>query len=257
MQKEKQLTIVQMLPDLDEGGVEAETVETAAYLSKNGHRSMVISAGGRMVSALEKAGSRHVSWRHIGEKSPRCLTYLIPLRRLLLREQVDVLHLRSRLPAWIGFLAEYLLLATSILLMTAESTLQRLVSIILLALCLQPLIKTSIGVLLGVRYSYVYLWYFEPRFKMRFGTYHRLERWKKLALQLSGSVGTPIALLVGWRVLVDEPLLAALCLAGALAAAIMQMAAFAAAWLGVRKLGPFLLTNLTTPALLAKEWKER
>lgn len=105
MQEEKQLTIVQMLPDLDEGGVEAETVETAAYLSKNGHRSMVISAGGRMVSALEKAGSRHVSWRYIGEKSPRCLTYLIPLRRLLIREQVDVLHLRSRLPAWIGFLA--------------------------------------------------------------------------------------------------------------------------------------------------------
>jgi hypothetical protein len=170
------------------------------------------------------------------------------------------LHRRNRFleaPAWMGFVFEYLLLATSILMMMAESALVRLASIILLALCLQPLIKISVGFLLGVRYAYVYLWYFEPRFKMRFGSYHTLERWKKLALQLSGSIGTPIALLAGWQVLGDEPLLAALCLAGALGAALMQVAAFAAVWFGVRKLGPFLLTNLTTPALLAKEWKER
>lgn len=170
------------------------------------------------------------------------------------------LHRRNKFPeaqAWIGFVFEYLLLAASILLMTTESSLLRLVSIVLLALCLQPLIKISTGVLLGVRYSYVYLWYFEPRFKMRFGTYHGLERWKKLVLQLSGSIGTPVALLVGWRVLADEPLLAALCLAGAVGAGLMQLAAFVAVWSGVRKLGPFLLTNLTTPALLAKEWKER
>jgi len=144
-----------------------------------------------------------------------------------------------------------------VLAMTAESRPVRLVSIILLALCLQPLTKISTGILLGVRYSYVYLWYFEPRFKMRFGTYHHLARWKKLILQLSGSVGTPIALLVGWRVLGDAPLLAMLSLAGALMVALMQVGAFAAVWFGVRKLGPFLLTNLTTPALLAKEWKER
>jgi hypothetical protein len=170
------------------------------------------------------------------------------------------LHRRNRFPeapVWLGFVFEYLLLVTSILAMTAESTLLRFASIILLAVCLQPLTKVSTGILLGVRYSYVYLWYFEPRFKMRFGTYHHLARWKKLVLQLSGSVGTPIALVVGWWVLSDEPLLSALCLAGSLAVALMQLGAFAAVWLGVRKLGPFLLTNLTTPALLAKEWKER
>ena len=127
----------------------------------------------------------------------------------------------------------------------------------MLALCLQPLIKISMGIILGVRYSYVYLWYVEPRFKMSFGTYYKLERWQKLVLQLSGSIGTPIALLAGWRVLGDVPLLAFLCLVGALAALLMQVSAFVAVWFGVRKLGPFLLTNLTTPALLAKEWKER
>ena len=169
------------------------------------------------------------------------------------------LHRRNRFPeaqAWMGFVFEYLLLVTSFFLMTTESTLLRLISIVLLALCLQPLIKVSAGLLLGVRYAYVYLWYFEPRFKMQFGTYYSLERWKKLALQLSGSIGTPIALLVGWQVLGDEPLLAALCLMAATAALLMQVAAFAAVWVGKKKLGPFLLTNLTTPALLAKEWKD-
>jgi zinc transporter ZupT len=58
---------------------------------------------------------------------------------------------------------------------------------------------------------------------VRFGTYDHLARWKKLVLQLSGSVGTPIALLVGWWVLGDAPLLSALCLAGALAVVLMQI----------------------------------
>lgn len=170
------------------------------------------------------------------------------------------LHRRNRFyeaPAWVGFIFEYFLLAASLLAMSAESVFLRLASVVLLALCLQPLLKTYTGLLLGVRYSYVYLWYFEPRFKMQFGSYHQLDHWKKLVLQLSGSLGTPLALLVGWRVLADEALLSALCLGGAVIASLMQLAAFLAVWFGVRKLGPFLLTNLTTPALLAKELKER
>ncbi len=170
------------------------------------------------------------------------------------------LHRRNRFPEapfWVGLVFESFLLTMSLLAMTAESLPLRLASIVLLALCLQPLMKMSTGMLLGVRYSYVYLWYVEPRFKMRFGTYQQLARWKKLAFQFSGSVGTPVALFVGWWVVGDEPLLAKLCLAGSLAVTLMQVGAFTAVWLGFRRLGPFLLTNLTTPALLAKEWKER
>jgi glycosyltransferase involved in cell wall biosynthesis len=101
----RRLTVVQMLPELEEGGVECETVELAEYLVGQGHRSMVISGGGRMVPQLTSAGSIHYAWSHIGEKSPRCLQYLLPLRRLLMESEVDILHLRSRLPAWLGYLA--------------------------------------------------------------------------------------------------------------------------------------------------------
>jgi glycosyltransferase involved in cell wall biosynthesis len=98
------LTVVQMLPDLEGGGVERGTLETGRYLARNGHKSIVISAGGRMVKQLEEEGSRHIAW-NIGDKSPRSLLYIRPLRSLLLQERVDVLHLRSRMPAWIAYIA--------------------------------------------------------------------------------------------------------------------------------------------------------
>jgi len=99
------IKVIQMLPELNTGGVERGTLELGAFLTVSGHQSIVISGGGRMVPQLESEGSRHLTWPHIGEKSPRCLKYFFPLRRFLLKEGADVLHLRSRLPAWVAFLA--------------------------------------------------------------------------------------------------------------------------------------------------------
>jgi glycosyltransferase involved in cell wall biosynthesis len=101
----RKLTIVQILPELDEGGVEGETVDLGGYLAHEGHRSIVISGGGRLVPQLQKCGCHHVQWRYVGEKSFRCLQYISKLKRFLVEEKVDILHIRSRLPAWIGFLA--------------------------------------------------------------------------------------------------------------------------------------------------------
>ena len=97
------LTVVQMLPELESGGVERGTLEIGKYLADNDHRSIVISAGGRMVKQLEEEGSYHIGWK-VGAKSPLTIKYLVPLRRLLKKEKVDVLHLRSRMPAWVGYL---------------------------------------------------------------------------------------------------------------------------------------------------------
>lgn len=108
----RKLTVVQILPEMDEGGVEGETLDLAVYLADNGHRSIVISGGGRLVPQLEKVGCVHINWPQIGEKSIRCLQYIPKLRKFLLAEHVDVLHLRSRLPAWVGYLAWKLLPVT-------------------------------------------------------------------------------------------------------------------------------------------------
>ncbi len=100
----RSLTVVQVLPDLHGGGVERGTLEIAGELVRRGHRSLVISGGGRLVSALQQAGSQHVTWP-IGKKSPWTARYVFQLRSLLLKERVDVLHVRSRVPAWVAWLA--------------------------------------------------------------------------------------------------------------------------------------------------------
>ena len=78
------LTVVQVVPEMDEGGVEGETLDFALYLTAQGHRSIVISGGGRLVEQLEKHGVEHVLWKSIGAKSLRCLKYLPRLKNFLI-----------------------------------------------------------------------------------------------------------------------------------------------------------------------------
>jgi len=98
------LTVLQLLPALDGGGVERGTLEVAAALAQAGHRSLVISEGGRLVAELEGAGSTHIRWP-IGRKSPLTLALVARLRRLLRDQRVAIVHARSRVPAWIAWLA--------------------------------------------------------------------------------------------------------------------------------------------------------
>jgi len=98
------LTVLQILPALEGGGVERGTLEVAAHLAQRGHRSLVMSAGGRMVAQLEREGSEHFTWP-IGKKSLLTLRLIGRLRRFFEEQRVDVLHVRSRLPAWICYLA--------------------------------------------------------------------------------------------------------------------------------------------------------
>ena len=98
------MKVVQVLPALASGGVEQGTLEIAAALVAAGHESVVVSAGGRMVAALENAGSRHVRW-NIGRKHPATLLRVGAFRRWLAGEQPAILHARSRLPAWVAWLA--------------------------------------------------------------------------------------------------------------------------------------------------------
>ena len=98
------MKVVQVLPGLQGGGVERGTLEIASALVAAGHESVVLSAGGRMVAELEAGGSRHVRWA-LGRKHPAVALELRRLRRWLARERPDILHVRSRVPAWVCWLA--------------------------------------------------------------------------------------------------------------------------------------------------------
>lgn len=101
---ERKLAVVQVLPALESGGVERGTLDVGCELVRLGHRSIVVSADGRLVPELLAAGSEHVSWT-VGRKSLLTTRYIPRMRRLLQQEHVDILHLRSRFPAWIAYLA--------------------------------------------------------------------------------------------------------------------------------------------------------
>ena len=98
------MKVLQVLPSLQSGGVERGTLELAQYLVAQGHESWVLSAGGSMVQQLEHEGSHHVDW-DLGKKSPFTFLQVTKLRRWLREQSFDVLHLRSRMPAWVVYLA--------------------------------------------------------------------------------------------------------------------------------------------------------
>ena len=104
MAEEKKLTVLQLLPALQSGGVERGTLEVAQALVEHGHRALVISAGGRLVEPLVASGAEHFAWP-IGKKTFKTLLLVGKLRAFLLEQQVDILHARSRVPGWIAYLA--------------------------------------------------------------------------------------------------------------------------------------------------------
>lgn len=93
-----------LLPSLSSGGVEQVVLELCEGLGAAGAENVVVSAGGPMVELIERAGARHIT-RPIGKKSLFTLFQVGKLRRLIEQERPDVLHLHSRVPAWVGWLA--------------------------------------------------------------------------------------------------------------------------------------------------------
>ncbi len=98
------MTIVQLLPQLNAGGVERGTLEINRALVAAGHRSIVISGGGQLVSQLEAEGGEHVAMQ-VWKKSLWTLAAVPRLRRWMRDVKPDLMHARSRVPAWATWLA--------------------------------------------------------------------------------------------------------------------------------------------------------
>jgi glycosyltransferase involved in cell wall biosynthesis len=91
---------MQVLPELEGGGVERGTLEISKGLVARGHRSLVVSAGGRLVEQLTEQGGNHLTL-DLSRKSPLTLLKTGKLRRLMTEQKVDLVHVRSRMPAWV------------------------------------------------------------------------------------------------------------------------------------------------------------
>jgi len=98
------MKVLQILPEMNAGGVERGTLEIGRFLVEQGHESLVVSNGGRLMPQLKAASIRHISLP-VHRKSLGSLFQVSPFRRLLETEQPDILHFRSRVPGWIAWLA--------------------------------------------------------------------------------------------------------------------------------------------------------
>lgn len=97
--------VLQVLPALEEGGVERGTVEMVQALVASGAVALVASAGGRLVAHVERAGGHHVVLPLLTKDPVNILLNARRLRRLIQRERVSLVHARSRAPAWSALLA--------------------------------------------------------------------------------------------------------------------------------------------------------
>lgn len=97
--------ILQVLPSLVTGGAERSTIEMTAAIANAGWTALVASAGGRLVPAIQSAGGRHIRLP-LDTKNPRTILHNARHLTTLIREaQVDLVHARSRAPAWSAWLA--------------------------------------------------------------------------------------------------------------------------------------------------------
>lgn len=105
MTENKKIKILQVSAALDQGGVERGTVEMAAFIVAQGAESWVASQGGRLVEKLKEHGSRHLQLP-LAQRNPFAILYsAVKLRQLILKENISLVHARSRAPAWAAYWA--------------------------------------------------------------------------------------------------------------------------------------------------------
>jgi glycosyltransferase involved in cell wall biosynthesis len=98
-------TILQVIPDLVTGGAERTAVDVAAATVEAGGKALVASEGGQMVPELEAAGALHLQLP-LKSKNPWVVwRNAARLADVIRKHDVELIHARSRAPAWSALLA--------------------------------------------------------------------------------------------------------------------------------------------------------
>jgi len=101
----KKLTVLQVLPSMTSGGVERGVLEIHKALTDKGYESLVASSGGKMTYNIDYIGGKHIT---LPLKSKNIFTIWRNIKRLekiIKKYNIDILHARSRAPAWSAYFA--------------------------------------------------------------------------------------------------------------------------------------------------------
>lgn len=101
----KQPVILQVLPELRAGGVERGTIEMALAIQQAGWQAIVASAGGHLVHQLTQMGAKHIELPLQTKNPLKMRSNAKALERIIKEHKVDIVHARSRAPAWSAYWA--------------------------------------------------------------------------------------------------------------------------------------------------------
>lgn len=93
-------TILQIIPALDTGGAELSTVEIATAIVAGGGRAIVVTGGGRLAARIIAAGGEIIPFPAATKNPAQMMLNARALAAIIRREHVDLVHARSRAPAW-------------------------------------------------------------------------------------------------------------------------------------------------------------
>ena len=97
--------VLQIIPELDAGGAERTTIDMAEALSSLGARALVATEGGRLVGELQAKGGEWLPFPAASKNPAKMTLNAARLAGLIRREKVEVVHARSRAPAWVAYAA--------------------------------------------------------------------------------------------------------------------------------------------------------
>jgi glycosyltransferase involved in cell wall biosynthesis len=98
-------TILQIIPNLDAGGAELAVVEIAEAVARAGGVALVLTQGGRLTRAVAAAGGRIIAFPAASKNPARLWANAARMAHIIKAERVDLVHARSRAPAWSALFA--------------------------------------------------------------------------------------------------------------------------------------------------------
>ncbi len=101
----KQPVVLQVLPEMNHGGVELGTVEIATALQEKGIKNFVASSGGRMVYDLQKNKIKHFELPLKTKNIFKMYINSLRLAKIIKENGINIVHARSRAPAWSAYWA--------------------------------------------------------------------------------------------------------------------------------------------------------
>lgn len=103
--KKEQPVVLQVLPELSQGGVELGTLEIASELQKRGIKNFVASEGGRMAGGLDRIKVKHFTLPLKTKNIFKMYLNSLRLAKIIKENGINIVHARSRAPAWSAYWA--------------------------------------------------------------------------------------------------------------------------------------------------------